>query len=66
MDTRGLMVLGVGVLMILAGFFADMIGLGAEPDFFGWKQIALIVVGSVVVVIGVVLGRKSGTAPKGD
>ena len=66
MDTRHLALIVVGGLMIIVGFTADMIGLGAEPEFFGWKQIALVFVGSVVVVIGVVLARNSGTAPKGD
>ena len=59
MDTRRLVLIVVGALMIIVGFTADMIGLGAEPPIFGWKQITLIASGGVVVVIGFVVRRKS-------
>lgn len=58
MDKRHLALIVVGGLMILVGVTADMIGLGAEPAFFGWRQITLIFLGGVVAVIGFVLDRQ--------
>ena len=57
MDTRRVALIGIGVLMILVGLTADMIGLGPNPGI-GWKQILLIVAGGVVVVAGFVVGGK--------
>lgn len=61
MDTRRLALIVAGALMILVGLTADLIGLGPNPGV-GWKQITLIVVGGVVVVVGFVMGGKSGAA----
>ena len=57
MDTRCLVSIVVGVLMILVGLTADVIGLGENPGI-GWKQIALIVSGGVFVVAGFVVNGK--------
>ena len=61
MDKRCIVLIGLGALMIFVGLIADMTGIGAEPEFFGWKQIALMVAGGVVIVAGFVWGR--GTNP---
>lgn len=39
--------LAVGLVAALVALFADVLGLGGAPGF-GWKQIALLVVGSAV------------------
>ncbi len=61
MDQRqiGRIVAGIGVLAILVGALADPLGIGGTASKFGWKQIALIVVGLVLVIGGVLaaLGR---------
>ncbi len=61
MDTRRLMLIVAGALMILVGLTADVIGLGPNPGI-GWKQITLIVLGGVVVVIGFVMDGNSDAA----
>ncbi len=58
MDTRRLVLIGIGVLMIVVGLAADVIGLGPNPGL-GWKQIVLMVAGAVVVVGGFVIGAQS-------
>lgn len=62
MDTRRLVLIVIGALMILVGFTADVIGLGPNPGI-GWRQIALIVVGGVVVVAGFLMRDKSSAPP---
>ncbi len=60
MNTRGLVLLGLGVVLMLIGLTADWIGISAEPDFFGWKQFSLIAVGAAATCWGVVLLRNPG------
>jgi len=57
MDKRSLVLIVGGVVAILVGYTADMVGIGAEPAFFGWKQKVLIILGGVVV--GYALGSRS-------
>ena len=57
MDKRRLVLIVAGVLAILVGYTADMVGLGAEPALFGWKQKILIILGGVVV--GYALGSRT-------
>jgi NADH:ubiquinone oxidoreductase subunit 6 (subunit J) len=47
--------MGVGAIILLISLTADMIGLGADPVNFGWKQILGAVVGVVIIIIGIVL-----------
>ena len=63
MDTRRLVLLVAGVFAILVGYTADMVGIGAEPALFGWKQKVLIILGGVVA--GYALGSRSA-ASKGE
>lgn len=65
MDTRRLVLIGIGVLMIVVGLAADVIGLGPNPGL-GWKQIVLMVAGAVVVVGGFVIGAQSEPADDAD
>lgn len=55
--TTGGVLLVVGVILALAGIFADTLGLGTEGGT-GYKQISGIVVGVVVAGIGAGLLRR--------
>lgn len=58
MDARtrrlaGWAIAAVGAVIAIVGAFADSLGLGGEgPDDFGGKQVAALVVGLVIVVVG--------------
>jgi hypothetical protein len=45
----------VGIVVLLGSLMADIIGLGAEPLVFGYKQVAGSAVGAVLAIVGVVL-----------
>ena len=47
--------IGVGAIFLLISLAADMIGVGADPLNFGWKQILGSVAGVVIIIIGIVL-----------
>ena len=47
--------IGVGAIFLLISLTADMIGVGADPLNFGWKQILGSVAGVVIIIIGIVL-----------
>ena len=52
----GWIIVAVGVVIAVVGALADQIGLGGEgPDEFGGKQIAALVVGILIAVIGIVV-----------
>lgn len=52
----GWVIVGVGVVIAIIGGLADQIGLGGEgPDEFGGKQVAALVVGVVIAIIGLVV-----------
>jgi hypothetical protein len=50
----------VGVVILLGSAMADIIGLGAQPLVFGYKQIAGSAVGAALAVIGAVLYWRAG------
>jgi uncharacterized membrane protein YccC len=50
----------VGVVVLLGSAMADIIGLGAQPLTFGYKQIAGSAIGAVLALIGAVLYWRSG------
>jgi hypothetical protein len=50
---RSIALVIVGLGLVLFGFAADVIGVGAHPGI-GWKQIALVVVGVACAVFGLV------------
>jgi hypothetical protein len=60
-DTRtrrlaGWLIVAVGAAVALIGVLADKIGLGGEGgDKFGGKQVAALVVGLVIAVVGLVI-----------
>jgi hypothetical protein len=51
----GIALIVVGALLVLASLLADTIGLGAQPEVFGWRQILGAVVGAAVGIGGAVL-----------
>ena len=56
----------VGVLVALAGAFADTLGIGKEgADGMGGKQLALLLVGLVILAVGgvIVFLASQGTTP---
>jgi hypothetical protein len=50
----------VGIVVLLGSALADVIGVGAHPLVFGYKQLAGSAVGAVLAVIGVVLYWQAG------
>jgi len=57
--------LGAGVVLLLASATADYTGLGGAPGF-GWKQMSGSLVGVVMVILGVLLGKQAGCSYCGD
>ena len=53
--TLGMALIVVGVIIILVSLLADTIGLGAQPDIIGWRQILGAVIGAALGIGGVVL-----------
>jgi hypothetical protein len=54
----GITMILVGLLIMLVSLLADVIGVGARPDIFGWKQLLGACVGVVVSVAGIVISRR--------
>lgn len=50
--TIGLALLSIGMLVLAVSLLADYIGLGSDPDTFGWKQWVGAGVGLVVALAG--------------
>ncbi len=55
--TLGLVLLGLGLVLVLLGLTADAAGLGQSPQF-GYRQIAVTVVGVLAVAVGIVISRR--------
>jgi hypothetical protein len=50
-NSRSVVLLIVGIVVVLVSLLADAVGIGAHPDL-GWKQIVGIAVGLVLAVAG--------------
>lgn len=57
MTKRQSIVAVVGVIMIAVGLFADAMGIGEGG--IGYKQVSLIIAGTVVLLAGYFLGSSS-------
>ena len=57
MQTAWILV-GVGVLLFLLSLLANTLGIAPNPGF-GWKKTLGVVVGLVLIVVGVVMSRRS-------
>ncbi len=45
----------VGIAAILVAVLADSLGIGGQEDTFGWKQVALLVIGVVLAGAGLAI-----------
>ena len=50
----GCVLIGVGLALAIVSGLADVIGLGARDEQFGWKQIVGLIVGFAAVDLGAV------------
>jgi ABC-type nickel/cobalt efflux system permease component RcnA len=55
-----IIVLVAGMAIVLVSALADIVGLGESPSVLGYKQIAGIAAGAIVVAVGAVLVWRSG------
>ncbi len=62
MKIIGTLLLVIGIVVLLLSALADVIGIGQNPHF-GFVQIAGVIVGAVVAVIGFIMSRKKAAAP---
>jgi len=63
----GWIVVGVGIVIAVVGAFADQLGLGGDgPDEFGGKQVAALIVGIVIAIVGIVVAFWPGGAKASD
>jgi hypothetical protein len=51
----GIILIVAGIAIILIALLADVIGVGAQPDIIGWRQILGAVIGAALGIGGVVL-----------
>ena len=58
--TLAIGLLAVGVVLLLGSLLADILGVGATPLKFGYKQIAGSALGAVIAIIGAVLYWRAG------
>jgi hypothetical protein len=57
----GWVIVAAGIVVAAVGAFADQIGLGGDgADDFGGKQVAALIVGIVIAVVGLGLALWSG------
>jgi len=56
----GIGVLAVGLVLLLGSALADIMGVGANPLVFGYKQLAGSAVGAILVIIGALLYWRAG------
>lgn len=45
----------VGITVLLVSALADIVGLGSDPNVFGYRQVAGSVAGAIVLVVGALL-----------
>ncbi len=55
MSIAAVVLLVVGVLTLLVFALADVVGIGGDPNVFGYVQISGSVVGAIVTAVGAVL-----------
>jgi uncharacterized membrane protein len=69
-ESRGIVLIVVGIVLSVMSLFADIIGFGGGPGLsaapgFGWKQVVGAVIGVALVAVGFAR-RRSGREPKGE
>ena len=55
--TIGIILIVLGIIALQISLTADITGIGADPDNFGWKQILGTAAGVVVIIAGIVVAR---------
>jgi sulfite exporter TauE/SafE len=56
--TLGRIVTTVGFIILTVFALADLIGLGQSPDEIGFRQLAGVVVGALVIALGFYISRR--------
>jgi hypothetical protein len=51
----GAVVLAIGLVLLLGSALADVVGVGATPLVFGYRQLAGSAVGAILVTVGALL-----------
>jgi hypothetical protein len=51
--TLALVAVGLGAIILIVSLAADMLGIGANPDVIGWKQLLGAGLGLIVILVGV-------------
>jgi len=59
MNRLGTLLAIVGVVFLIVALAADVIGLGADPQHFGSRQMTGAILGAAVGAIGLVLRRRA-------
>lgn len=62
------LIMAAGVLLVVLGLLADVLGLGSHPGF-GWSQVLAIVVGLIALAAGIAWYRSAtgaGSRVPGD
>ncbi len=62
MRTWALVILVVGIVVLLVSLGADVIGIGASPKFFGYRQVAGALAGIILALVGAFLYLRSPKA----
>jgi hypothetical protein len=56
----GLILAVIGIIVVIVVLLADTLSIGLQPGRFGTQQIVGLVVGVVLVIVGIVLFRRTG------
>ena len=62
--TIGIILIVLGIIALQISLTADITGIGADPDNFGWKQILGTAAGVVVIIAGIVVARMPKNSKK--
>jgi hypothetical protein len=54
----GIAMVFIGILLLLVSLLADVVGVGAHPDMFGWKQILGVAAGIGLSLAGIYFLRR--------
>jgi len=65
MTRLGPALIGIGLVLALLSGLADVIGVGAHPDF-GWKQIVGLSAGTALLGAGIATARLDARGSKGS
>ncbi len=55
-----IVLLVVGIVVLLVSASADIVGLGSDPNVFGYRQLAGSVAGAILALVGALLYWRAG------